>query len=239
MNEKKTPQMLWLALGQCLSSHLEIGNNGFEHRVPVFHDNSRIESFPFNDGACSTNSKTVWSSMFSEPCKKKSVAIGLTSVAVVAHIEQYVKVLFKEYVEDCKNGLLYLCIMWRTLILQFLNDKLEGVTASNRSFLFKRNQVMNAKIGSKDEVTIRGIRHLVWRLGIDLIKGQLYHNDTIVPVKPIAFHSSAMRFSAARLISSECFQRASASSYVGFLISIIIQFLYISAAKLRKINDKK
>ena len=67
-------------------------------------------------------------------------------------------------------------------------------------------------LGSHLEISNNGFEH-----GVN-------HNDTIVPVKPIAFHSSAIRFSAARLISNECFQRASASSLVGFFTSMIILF---------------
>jgi len=62
---------------------------------------------------------------------------------------------------------------------------------------------------------------------------QRIYSDTIVPVNPIAFHSSAMRFSAFRLISSERLKRARASSYVTFFISITLMYLTFDAAKLQ------
>ena len=102
---------LWLACRQCLGGHLEIRNDGFEQWVPVLNYDSCIESLSFNNGTCSTNGKPVRSSMFLKPCKKQTVTVGLAPVAVVAHVEQNVKVLFEKYIKDGKNGLFYFCIM--------------------------------------------------------------------------------------------------------------------------------
>ena len=65
----------------------------------------------------------------------------------------------------------------------------------------------------------------------DVIEQGLDHSDTIVPLIPLRFHSSSMRFSAARLISNERLKRAIASSYVIFFFSIITVYLTIVAAK--------
>lgn len=56
---------------------------------------------------------------------------------------------------------------------------------------------------------------------------KLYHSVAMVPVMPLRAHSSAMRFSAARLISNECFQRAKASSYVIFVNAITFHFMFM------------
>ena len=228
---------LWFASSQCFGSHLEISNNGIEQGVPVFYDNSSIEAFAFNNGTCGTNGKPIWSSVFLKPRKEQTITIGLTSITIIAHIKQDIKMFTKENIENGKNRLFYLCIMWRTLLVQFLYDKLKSIAASHRLFRFKRNQIVNSEIGSKYKISIRGIGHLVWRLLINQFKGQLNHNVTTVPVNPIAFHSSAMRFSAFLFISSERLKRAKASSYVTFLISIILSYLFF-AAKIRIISEK-
>ena len=49
------------------------------------------------------------------------------------------------------------------------------------------------------------------------VKSKINHNETIVPVIPLRFHSSAIRFSASRFICIERFQRAKACSYLIFL----------------------
>ena len=133
--------------------------------------------------------------------------------------------LIKKHVKDGKYCLFYFCIMWRTLMVEFLNDELKSVTTAHRSFIFERNKIMDTKICGKNKITIWGIGYLIWRLGINLLKREFYHSDTIVPVNPIAFHSSAMRFSAFRLISNERLKRARASSYVTFFTSIILTYL--------------
>ena len=78
--------------------------------------------------------------------------------------------LFKKHVEYGKYGLLNLCIMWRTLLVKFLNDKLKSVTTSHRCFTFKGNKIVDTKIGGKNKITIWGIRYLIWRLDINLLK---------------------------------------------------------------------
>ena len=224
---------LRLALSKSLGCALEICDDGFEQRIPVFYDNSGIEALTLNNGVSCTNSETIGGSMLLEPGKEQPIAIGLTPVTIVTHVEQHIKMLFKKYIKDGKNCLFYFCIMWRTLMIKFLNDKLESVTTSHRRFIFERDKIVDTKIGGKNEITIWGVGHLIWRLGINLLKREFYHSDTIVPVNPIAFHSSAMRFSAFRLISSERLKRARASSYVTFFISIILTYLTFHAANLR------
>lgn len=54
-----------------LSSHLEIFYDGFEQRISVFYNNGSIEAPTFNDSTSSANGKTLWSSVFLEPCQKK------------------------------------------------------------------------------------------------------------------------------------------------------------------------
>ena len=51
-----------------------------------------------------TNGETIRRSMLFEPGKEQSIAIGLTPVTIVTHIEQYVKMLFKKYVEYGKDS---------------------------------------------------------------------------------------------------------------------------------------
>ena len=218
-------------------SHLEIGNDGFEQGIPVLYYNSRVEALAFNNGTGSTNGETIRSSMSLEPCKKQAITICLATIAVVAHIKKYVEAFCKENVEYSQNSQFNLGVMWRTLFFQLLNNKLKSGTTANRLLCFKRNQVVDAKISGKDKITIRGIRNLVWGFFIDKVKGKFYHNETIVPFSPISLNSSAMRFSAARLISNECLKRASASSYVTFFASIINRFLHISAAKISIISE--
>ena len=142
---------LRLALSKSLGSTLEIGNNGFEQRIPVFYDNSGIEALALNNGISRTNGETIRRSMLFEPGKEQSIAIGLTPVTIVTNIEQYVKMLFKKYVEYGKYGLFHLCIMRRTLMVKFLNDKLESVTAAHRCFIFERNKIVDTKIGGKNK----------------------------------------------------------------------------------------
>ena len=59
----------------------------------------------------------------------------------------------------------------------------------------------------------------------DGIERELYHSATMVPVRPLRAHSSAIRFSAARFTSKECLKRANASSYETFLITIYFDSL--------------
>ena len=56
------------------------------------------------------------------------------------------------------------------------------------------------------------------------LKHRINHNETIVPVIPLRSHSSAIRFSALRFISSERLNRAKASSYVIFLVPIFTHY---------------
>ena len=76
---------LRLALSMRLGSTLEIGNNGFEQRIPVFYDNSGIEALALNNGISRTNGETISRSMLFEPGKEQSIAIGLTPVTIVTH----------------------------------------------------------------------------------------------------------------------------------------------------------
>ena len=105
MRENRAP--LWFASSQCLGCILEIGNNRFEQRIPVFYYNGSIKTLTFNNGTCSTNGKTIKVGIISEPCKEQTVTIGLSPIAVIAHIKQYVKMLYKELIQNCQNGLFY------------------------------------------------------------------------------------------------------------------------------------
>ena len=69
------------------------------------------------------------------------------------------------------------------------------------------------------------------------LQGELNHSVTIVPVSPICLQRSSKRFSAARLISSECSKRAKASSYVTFFVSMVLVLLTFHAAKVRTFSD--
>jgi hypothetical protein len=79
---------------------------------------------------------------------------------------------------------------------------------------------MDAALRFKYVVALWRQHYIVGSVPINIVKGKKNHSDTIVPVIPLRAHSSAMRFSALRLISSECFQRASASSYATFAVVI-------------------
>ena len=207
-----TLQSLRFFVCQCFCSLFKVINDGLQFGIPVFYDDSSIEALPFNNSTCSAYSKSLWRSAFLEPVKKQTVTVSLTTITIVTQIEHNVKVLLKEYFKDSKNGLFYFCVMRGALIIQFLNDKLKSLTSSQRLFFLERHQVMDVETGSKYKITIRGIRNLVWRLSIYFFKRKPYHNETMVPVSPIRLNSSSMRFSAARLISSERLKRANASS---------------------------
>ena len=224
MRENVDP--LWLASSQCLSSHLEISNNSFEQGIPVFYNNGCIEASSFNNGACSTNGKTIRVGVFSEPCKEQTVTIGLASVTVVAHIKQYIKMLYKELIQNCQNGLFYFGVVGRTGTFSFLYNKLIGTTATERALFLKGNSVMYPISRLKDITTLRRKHYIIDILSINTVKRKNNHNETMVPFMPLRFHSSSMRFCAACLISSERLKRAKASSYVTFLISIIQMQLF-------------
>ena len=233
MNEKKTPQMLWLALGQCLSSHLEICNDGFEQGISVLHDNCRVEAPSLNSGTGCANSETRWICMSLKPCKKQSITVCLATIAIVAHIKQNVKVLCKELFKNSKDCLFYFRVVWRFAILHFLYNKLIGIASPHWNLLFKGYRITYSKFCFEPEFSIGGKPNVISSPTIDMLYRESHHSETMGPVYPSLRHCSSMRFSAARLISNECFQRASASSYVGFLISIIIQFLYLGC-KIKK-----
>lgn len=173
--------MLWFASCESLSCHLEILNDGFEQRVPILYNDGGIEAMSLNAGAGRANSESLRSCMFPEPGKEQPVAVGFAPIAVVTHIEQNMKILGKKLVENSKNGLLDLRIVGRTQPIQFLNDKLECRTSSHRFLGFKRNQIVDAETGSKDEIAIRGIGDLVWRMGINSFERKVNHSVTAVP----------------------------------------------------------
>ena len=167
MNE----QVLWFTVNQCLRRLIEVIKDFCQFRVPVLNNDGSIESFPFNDSICCANGKSFRGGMFTEPCEKQTISICFTPITVVTQIEKYIKILCEEDIKDSKYGPFYLSVMWRTPSVQFLNDKLKGVTSPNRILFFKRYQVMNTKISGESKVSIRGIRNLVWRPGIYLFKG--------------------------------------------------------------------
>ena len=102
---------LRLALSKSLGRTLEICNNGFEQRIPVFYDNSGIEALALNNGISGTNGETIRSSMLFEPDKEQTITIGLAPITIVTHIEQYVKMLFKKLIENGKDSLFYFWVM--------------------------------------------------------------------------------------------------------------------------------
>ena len=135
--------LLRLACYQSLGGHLEIGNNRFEQRIPVFYYNGSIKTLTLNNGTCCANSKTIKVGIIYEPCKEQTVTIGLAPIAVIAHIKQYVKMLYKELIQNCQNGLFYFGVVGRTDTFSFLYNKLIGTTATERTLFLKRNSVVN------------------------------------------------------------------------------------------------
>ena len=94
--------------------------------------------------------------MLFEPGKEQSIAICLTPVTIITHIEQYIKVLFKKFIENGKDGLFYFWVMGRSTIVHFPYDKLIGIASPNRHFFFKRYRITNSKFCFKPEFSIRG-----------------------------------------------------------------------------------
>ena len=78
--------------------------------------------------------------------------------------------LCEKNIKNSKDSLFYFSIMWRALLIKFLNNELKSLTTSHRFLDFKRNQIMDIETGSKNKITIWGIGYLIWRLGIDLFK---------------------------------------------------------------------
>lgn len=219
--------ILWLAFSQNSGSHLKICNNVFEQRVSVLYNNCGIESLSFNNSTCSADSKAIGVGIFLEPCKEQTVTIGFSSVTVVAHVKQYVKMLHKELTQNGQDSLFDFGVVGRTNLIYLINNELIGVTSAKGAFFFKRDGIVNAAFCLKYVVAFWRQHHIIKRMRINRVKGKLNHSDTMVPVIPLRFHSSAMRFSATRLISSDRLKRANASSYVTFLISIFYIVLYL------------
>ena len=215
---------LRFACGQDSGRSLEIFNNGFEQGIPVLDNDGSVKARSFYDCACCTDGEAIAVCMFSEPGKKQAVAVGLTPVAVIAHIEKHIKILQKELVDNSQNRQLDLWVVGRAYLLSFFYDKLIGFTPAKGSLFFKRNSVVNSFVGFKNITSPRGKHDVIDVMAINAVERELNHSDTIVPLTPLRFHSSSMRLWAARLISSERLKRARASSYVTSLTSILIAF---------------
>ena len=145
----------------------------------------------------------------------------------------------EELIQDSQNSFLNLWIMGRAYAFSFLYDKLKRITASNLTLFFERDSIVNTLARLKDITTLRRNHNIIDILFVYAVKREMYHNDTIVPLIPLRSHSSFMRFCAACLISSECLNRASASSYVIFFVSINHPVLIYSVANLGIISEKK
>ena len=130
--------------------------------------------------------------------------------------------LYKKLIKNCEDGLFNFSIIARTYLFHLFNNKLKSVTPAYRSILFKGNSIMYATFSLKDVTTFGRQHYIIMSMLINCIKGKVYHSETMVPVKPLRAHSSAMRFSAARFTSNECLKRANASSYVTFFTSILL-----------------
>lgn len=228
---------LRLACRKCFGGHLEIGNDGIEHGISVLYDNSRVEAPVLNSGAGCANSEPLWICMLLEPCKKQAITIGFATVAIVAHIKQNVKMLCKELFKNSKDCLFYFRVVWRFAILHLFYNKLIGFASTHWRFLFKGYGIAYSKFCFESEFSIGGKPDIISSPTINLLNRELHHSETMGPVYPSLRHCSSMRFSAARLISIERFQRANASSYVGFFISIMLSYLTFHAAKLSINSD--
>ena len=173
--------------------------------------------------------------MLFKPGKEQSIAISFASITIITHVEQYVKMLCEKLIENGKDCRFNFSIMRRADFVNLLNDKLIRITTSYRCFLFERNRIMYATFCLKDIVVFWRQHDIIRGTLINMFEGKWFHNETIVPVMPLRAHSSAMRFSALRLISNECLKRAKASSYVTFFASMIAYLTFHAA---NKRNDK-
>ena len=230
MNKEK--KLLRFARSKNLGCHFEIINDVFEQGISVLNNDGSIETFSFNNCTGSSNSETLGGCIFLKPCKKKTIAIGLTTIAVIAHIKKYVKIFLKKLVDNSQNCLLNFWVVGRAYSLSLFYDKLISMTTAKRRLFFERNSVVNSLVSLKDITAPRRKHDVIDIMLINTVERKLNHSDTIVPFMPLRFHSSSMRFCAACLISSERLKRANASSYVIFFFSIITVFLIFLAAKI-------
>lgn len=150
--------LLGFAIRQGFCSLDKVIYDSLQLGIPVFNDNGSIESLSLYYGTCRSDGKPSWRCMFSEPCEKQTVTVGLSPVTIVAHIEQNIKMLLEEHFKNSKNGFLNFCIMWGTMAFQFPNHKLKSITLTQRLFGFKRNKIMDVETGGKHKIAIRSIK---------------------------------------------------------------------------------
>ena len=223
-------EVLRLVRGQNLRRCLEFVSDSFQQWVAVLHNNGSIKTVTFYSGVCCADSETTGLRKFLKPSKKQTVTIGFAPVAVITNIKQYVKIFSKELVNYSQNGLFDFGVVRRPLMFNFLNDKLERFATTQWLVNVKVYSVMDTLRRNKIIAAIFSYCYLIWRSCIQRLQGE-NHSVTIVPVSPICLQRSSKRFSAARLISSECLKRAKASSYVTFFVSMVLVFLTFHAAK--------
>ena len=234
----KMMEALRLVGGQGLRCGLEFISNGFQQRVPVFYDNGCVESVSFNDSAGCADCETTGLRKFVKPAKEQTIALRLSSVAIITNVKQDVQVLSEKLVDDGQNGLFYFWVVRRVLVFNFLNNKLKSFATAQRLVMIKVYSVMDTLRCDKVIAAILSYCYLIWRLFIQRLQGKLNHRVTMVPVNPICLQRSSKRFSAFRLISSERLKRAKASSYVIFFVSIMLVYLTFYAAKIIIKNEK-
>ena len=209
---------------QYLSGLFKVINDGLKHRIAVFYNNGCVEPLLLNFGMCSSNGKASWFGILFEPSKEQPIALFFTPITIVTHIKHHIKMSLEKLIDDSKNRLLNIWIMWRTYAVNLFYYELIGGAAAKWRFVFKRDRIMNAKFCLKDIVPLWRQHDIIMGLIVNTIKRKLNHNETIVPVIPLRSHSSAIRFSALRFISSERLNRAKASSYVIFLVPIFTHY---------------
>ena len=156
---------LWFSLCQYLSGVVEIFNDAFKHGISVFYDNRCIESLAFNGCACGSDGKAFWAGIIFEPRQEQTIAVSLSPVAVITHIEQYIEMFCKKDIDDCQDGLFNHWVMSRTNLLHLLNDKLKSITSTYGCIFFKGNCIVNATFGFKNVPSL-------WRKH-DVVKGML------------------------------------------------------------------
>ncbi len=186
--------------------------------------------------------------MLLKPREEKPIAISLSSIAGIANVKENIFPFCEKLINNDKYGLFHFGVMGRGHSVYLIYDKLICFTSSERNIFFKRSRVMDAPLCLKDVVSF-GREHNIIRCSlIDFFEGQMIHSDTIVPVIPLRPHSSAMRFSALRLTSSECFHRSRASSYDYFgLFEFVCSYSWgllslnisISASKKDRISSSR
>ena len=225
---------LWLFACKRFCRLLEVTNNGLEHGVSILNYNRCIETLSLNGSICCFHREAIGCCKLFKPFNEQSVALLFTSITGIANIQQDISVLSKKLLYDGNQSIFYMCIVSRMSILSLSKPELICI-APTQLYVFEETHTIScARISGKIKVaSVEG--NLVWRLPIDIFKGNLYHTKAISCWSSLAQRSATLR-SHSRLISSECFHRRNASSCVIFLTSIMAIHL-ISAAKLSIISE--